>query len=90
MSSPSRLPTATLHALPHADGSAAYAWHGYAVVASVNGPLEAQRRDELPDEAVLEVHVRPASGGGGASRVPVHFLRRLASLRSVLCSATTS
>ena len=82
MSSAYPLPTATLHALPHADGSATYAWHGYAVAASVNGPLEAQRRDELPDGAALEVHVRPASGGGGASRHPRRAAPRRAARRT--------
>lgn len=35
---------------------------GHQILASVNGPIEVQRRDELPEEAVLEVHIRPASG----------------------------
>ena len=57
-------PTVTFSPLPHATGSAQYNWAGYAVVASVNGPIEAQRRDELPDEAFIEVHVREAKGPG--------------------------
>src|SRR5579871_2543926 len=35
---------------------------GHQILASVNGPIEVQRRDELPEEAVLEIHIRPASG----------------------------
>lgn len=57
-------PTARLHALPHADGSASYQYQNYEVLATVNGPIEVQRRDELPEEAFVEVNVRPASGGG--------------------------
>lgn len=69
-------PKATLHTLPHADGSASYAWLGYAIAATVNGPIEPQRRDEDPDAAVLEVLVRPVSGPGGTS-CPVLLLPRL-------------
>jgi len=58
-------PTITFNTLPHADGSATYEGHGYTVVGAVNGPLEAQRRDELPDETFLEVNLRPANGPGG-------------------------
>lgn len=59
-------PTATLHPLPRADGSASYTTpSGYSILASLNGPIEAQRRDELPEEAFLEVIVRPESGSGG-------------------------
>lgn len=58
-------PQARLATLPRADGSATYAYGGYTVTASVNGPLEAQRRDEDPDEANVDVIVRPAAGVGG-------------------------
>lgn len=58
-------PTITFNTLPHADGSVTYEGQGYTVVGAVNGPLEAQRRDELPDEAFLEVNLRQASGPGG-------------------------
>ncbi|TID19036.1 hypothetical protein E2P81_ATG06014 [Venturia nashicola] len=51
--------------LHRADGSATYSANGYTVIASVNGPIEVQRRDELAEEAAVEVHVRPASGVGG-------------------------
>lgn len=58
-------PSVTFAALPHANGSADYEYCGYKVLATVNGPIEPQRRDELPEEAFLEVHVRESSGSGG-------------------------
>ncbi|KAB9006559.1 hypothetical protein FH972_026913 [Carpinus fangiana] len=62
-------PQVTLHAVPHADGSASFSHGGFSILAVANGPLEAQRRDELPDEAFVEVSVRPASGAG--SNIPL-------------------
>ncbi|KAF2434054.1 hypothetical protein EJ08DRAFT_575722, partial [Tothia fuscella] len=50
--------------LHRADGSATYSYNGYTVLGAVNGPIEVQRRDELPEEAAIEVNVRPASGVG--------------------------
>lgn len=58
-------PLAVLSPLPRADGSATYSYAGYTITASANGPIEAQRRDEDPDEATVDVVVRPASGVGG-------------------------
>ncbi|KAL1297216.1 hypothetical protein AAFC00_004782 [Neodothiora populina] len=58
------VPTAQLSQLHRADGSATYSSGGYTVIAAVNGPIEVQRRDELPEEAAIEVNVRPASGVG--------------------------
>ncbi|KAK3337447.1 hypothetical protein B0T19DRAFT_72917 [Cercophora scortea] len=58
-------PEAALSVLPRADGSAKYSHAGYTVTASVNGPIEAQRRDEHAYEAVVDVIVRPAAGAGG-------------------------
>lgn len=58
-------PEAALSPLPKADGSATYSYAGYTITASANGPIEAQRRDEHPYEALLDVVVRPASGVGG-------------------------
>jgi exosome complex component RRP46 len=58
-------PTAILSHLPRADGSATFSQNGYTVIGSVNGPLEVLRRDELPEEAVVDVIVRPAAGVGG-------------------------
>ncbi|KAI5866880.1 hypothetical protein GGS23DRAFT_593612 [Durotheca rogersii] len=48
-------PEASLSHLPNADGSATFAYAGYTVVGAVNGPIEVQRRDELPEEAVVDV-----------------------------------
>lgn len=55
----------TLSPLHRADGSARYTKNGYSVIAAVNGPIEVQRRDELPEEAAVDVAVRPAAGLGG-------------------------
>lgn len=56
---------ASLSTLERRDGSATYSHHGYIIIAAVNGPIEVQRRDELPEEAVVDVTVRPAAGIGG-------------------------
>ncbi|OAA64470.1 Exoribonuclease, phosphorolytic domain 1 [Niveomyces insectorum RCEF 264] len=64
---PSAEPQARLFTLPKADGSATYSYGGYTITASANGPIEAQRRDEDPDEAIVDVVVRPAAGIGGPS-----------------------
>lgn len=58
-------PKATLSNLYRADGSATFSQNGYTVIGSVNGPIEVQRRDELPEEAAIDVIVRPSSGVGG-------------------------
>ncbi|KAI1857291.1 uncharacterized protein JN550_013317 [Neoarthrinium moseri] len=58
-------PEARLSHLQSADGSATFSHAGYTVVGAVNGPIEVQRRDELPEEAVVDVIVRPAAGVGG-------------------------
>lgn len=52
----------TLSTLHNADGSSTVSTHNYTVTASVNGPIEVQRRDELPEEAALEINIRPSSG----------------------------
>ena len=54
-----------LSLLHRADGSATYSRNGYSVIAAVNGPIEVQRRDELSEEATVDVAVRPAAGVGG-------------------------
>ena len=59
------VPEGTLLPLHRADGSASYSSNGYSVLAAVNGPVDVQRRDELPEEAVVDVIVRPAAGVGG-------------------------
>ncbi|KAF2646186.1 hypothetical protein P280DRAFT_464426 [Massarina eburnea CBS 473.64] len=57
-------PEATLSHLHRADGSATYSHNGYCIIGAVNGPVEVMRRDELPEEATIEVNVRPAAGVG--------------------------
>ncbi|KAF2809050.1 uncharacterized protein BDZ99DRAFT_477528 [Mytilinidion resinicola] len=57
-------PQALLSPLHQADGSATYSANGYSVIGAVNGPVEVSRRDELPEEAAIEVIVRPAAGVG--------------------------
>lgn len=69
---PSAEPTAELSHLAKADGSATFSYGGYAVIAAVNGPVEAQRRDENAFEALVDVIVRPAAGVGGET--PRHAL----------------
>jgi len=51
--------------LHRTDGSATFSQNGYTVIGAVNGPVEVQRRDELPEEAAIDVIVRPAAGVGG-------------------------
>lgn len=56
----------SLRPLSRADGSAIYRSpnNGYSILAAVNAPVEVQRRDELPEEAHIEVNVRPHDGVG--------------------------
>ena len=70
-------PEAALGVLPRADGSVKYSHAGYTVIASVNGPIEAQRRDEHPYEAHVDVIVRPAAGVGGESPRATPHVRRV-------------
>lgn len=55
-------PTTSLGFLPRSDGSASFSQGRTSVIASVNGPMEVRIRDELPQEAYVEVIVRPAIG----------------------------
>ncbi|KAF2239075.1 hypothetical protein EV356DRAFT_515315 [Viridothelium virens] len=55
---------ASLSTLQRADGSAKCEHDGYCVIGAVNGPIEVMRRDELPEEAAIEINVRPAVGVG--------------------------
>ncbi|KAI0515240.1 hypothetical protein F5B22DRAFT_193901 [Xylaria bambusicola] len=66
-------PEALLSHLHRTDGSATYSYAGYTVVGAVNGPIESQKRDELPEEAIIDVIVRPAAGVGGMLK-PIIFL----------------
>jgi len=58
-------PIASLSHLHHTDGSATFSQNGYTIIGAVNGPIEVQRRDALPEEAAVDVIVRPAAGVGG-------------------------
>ncbi|KAI4128807.1 MAG: hypothetical protein LQ338_002559, partial [Usnochroma carphineum] len=42
--------------------------NGYSVLAAVNGPVEVQRKDEIPEESAIDVVLRPAAGVGGIPR----------------------
>ncbi|KAF2438566.1 hypothetical protein P171DRAFT_423851, partial [Karstenula rhodostoma CBS 690.94] len=57
-------PEAILSHLHRADGSATYTHNGYCIIGAVNGPIEVLRRDEMPEEATVEVNLRPAAGVG--------------------------
>ncbi|KAI9759527.1 MAG: Serine/threonine-protein phosphatase 2A activator 2 [Chaenotheca gracillima] len=59
------LPRAKLSLLKRADGSVALSQDGYTVIGAVNGPIEPSRRDELAEEAAVDVTIRPASGVSG-------------------------
>lgn len=65
------VPQALLSPLNRADGSATFSQGGYTVIGAVNGPIEVQRRDELPEEAAIEVNVRPAVGVGSTHNIPL-------------------
>ncbi len=54
-----------IDSLRRADGSATYTSDGYSVLAAVNGPVEVTRRDELPEEAALDIVIRPVAGVAG-------------------------
>ncbi|KAM3418267.1 hypothetical protein BST61_g4268 [Cercospora zeina] len=58
-------PQVIQHPLARADGSTVFSDGLYTVIAGVNGPVDVQRRDELPEEAAVEVNLRPTAGVGG-------------------------
>lgn len=60
------VPQITTSSLNRADGSSTYTDTLFSIVAAVNGPVEVSRRDELPEEATIEVNIRPGSGVGGS------------------------
>ncbi len=68
-------PSATLAPLERADGSASFSSNGYSVIGAVNGPIDVQRRDELPEEAAVDVVIRPASGVGGKFHSKIAYTR---------------
>lgn len=73
-----------LHSLNRADGSATYTSpRGHVVLAAVNGPVEVQRRDELPEEAHVEVNLLPPDGVGQVKERHLELIIRNA-LRSVV------
>ena len=57
-------PVASFDTVHNADGSATFSCNGFVVVGAVNGPIEVPRKDELPEEAAIEVILRPAVGVG--------------------------
>lgn len=61
-----------LLSLNRADGSASCSRNGYSVICAVNGPIEVQRREEMPDEAVIDVVIKPAYGIGSLSTSEVN------------------
>lgn len=84
---PSTEPTAILSHLHRTDGSATFSQNGYTVIGAVNGPLEIQRRDELPEEAAIDVVVRPAAGVGGME-LSSEYLFFIAVILTLLVSGT--
>lgn len=70
-------PEVTLTHLNRADGSATYTHNGYSIIGAVNGPIEVQRRDEIPEEAAIEVNVRPAVGVGSMRSNMTIFVAQL-------------
>ncbi|KAF2725849.1 hypothetical protein K431DRAFT_280573 [Polychaeton citri CBS 116435] len=59
------VPETQSHSLSRADGSATFTSSLHSILAAVNGPVEVGRRDELPEEAAIEVNIRPVAGVGG-------------------------
>lgn len=55
--------TVSFHPLNRSTGSARISENGFTILCAVNGPHDtAQRRDELPNEAFVDVSVRPHDG----------------------------
>ena len=55
-----------LHPLHRSTGSAHYVQKHLSqeVICAINAPVDVQRRDEIPNETYLDVHVRPNHGVG--------------------------
>jgi exosome complex component RRP46 len=71
-------PTISLLPLKYPDGSVLYSSPaGDAVLGSVNGPIEVTRREtQKPEEAVLEVIVKPGVGASGVGERYVEGILR--------------
>lgn len=80
------VPVATLNPLHYPNGSASYTSPtGEQVLASVNGPVEVSRRDiQNPEEATLEVLVKPGVGGSGVGERYVEGILRSLLSRVIL------
>ena len=65
-------PVVVHNPLTSTDSSAQINQDGYSVLAAVNGPLEVQRRDELPEEALIEVNISSVNGNGGELEVIIY------------------
>jgi hypothetical protein len=72
-------PRGRISHLAKADGSGTVSHGGYTIEVSVNGPIEAPRRDENPFEALIDIIVRPAAGVGG-QYLPILLLAKLSLL----------
>ncbi|KAJ8611638.1 hypothetical protein MRB53_037862 [Persea americana] len=59
------IPQVEFNPLNRSDGSATYADNLFTILAGANGPVEVQRRDGLPEEAAIEVNIRPLAGVSG-------------------------
>jgi len=70
-------PSVSFSPLYGADGSATFSQNGYTVIGSVNGPIEITRRDELSEEAAIDVVVRPAVGAGGKMALNQNIFTKL-------------
>lgn len=80
------IPTASLTPLHFANGSASYTSPtGDQILGSVNGPIEVNRRDaQKPDEATLEIVVKPGVGGSGVGERYVEGVLRSVLARVIL------
>ncbi|KAF2031187.1 hypothetical protein EK21DRAFT_63797 [Setomelanomma holmii] len=81
------VPEVTITHLNRADGSATYTHNGYSIIGAVNGPIEVLRRDEMPEEATIEVNVRPAVGVGSPKERHLETLLHN-TLRSIILTRT--
>ncbi|WEW57322.1 exosome non-catalytic core subunit rrp46 [Emydomyces testavorans] len=80
------VPIASLAPLRFANGSASYTSpSGDQILGSVNGPAEVNRRDpQKPEEATLEILVKPGVGGSGVGERYVEGILRSVLTRVIL------